>query len=96
MFRSLRPLTIAVTIQMHILGKATVERSWVLTTTSLQFPQAFLPCLPQIGVPGVQFEQEGRRTGGVLMVAVQMQIKMKHYRKPGLSTVLRRCWRIVH
>lgn len=54
--------------------------SGILTTTSLQFPQAFMPCLSQTDVPGIQFEQDGRRTEGAIIVAVQMKTNLKHQR----------------
>lgn len=44
--------------------------SKVLTTTSLQFPQAFPPFLSQTDVPGTQFAHAGEKTEGAFMVAV--------------------------
>lgn len=46
------------------------EGSMVLTTTSLQFPQTFLPWPLHADIPGIQFAQVGRRTEGDTMVVV--------------------------
>lgn len=54
--------------------------SGVLTTTSLQFPQAFLACLPQTDTPGIQFEHEGRRIEGAIIVDVQIKDRLEHHR----------------
>lgn len=74
-----RLLTIDITILVSMSGNSN-GCSGILTTTSLQFPQAFIPCLSQTNVPGIQFEQDGRRTEGAIIVVMQMKINLRNQR----------------
>jgi hypothetical protein len=39
-----------------------------------------MPCLSQTDVPGIQFEQDGRRTEGAIIVVVQMKTNSRNPR----------------